>query len=80
MTPDEREGSADTGLKDDVLIGGLFLIPLDTQGISYHPLLDSAIRIMVERVHIHRAEAIYQRVGIPTFPNRGSALQDRIQP
>ena len=30
MTPDEREGSADTGLKDDVLLGGLFLIPLDT--------------------------------------------------
>ena len=54
------------------------LIPLDTQGISYHPLLDSAIRIMVERVHIHRAEAIYQRVGIPTFPNRGCALQDRV--
>ena len=78
MTPDEREGSADTGLKDDVLIGGLFLIPLDTQGISYHPLLDSAIRIMVERVHIHRTEAIYQRVGIPTFPNRGCALQDRV--
>ena len=75
MTPDEREGSADTGLKDDVLIGGLFLIPLDTQGISYHPLLDSAIRIMVERVHIHRAErTIFESVAGDLLQQLGYSL------
>ncbi len=63
-----------------MLVGRSVLISLETEQVCVHPLPYRPVGIVVERVHVHRAEAVLDGVGVPPLPHGGGTLEDRVEP
>ena len=59
---------------------GSLCVGLDSAHSRIEPLRNRTVSIVVEGVHADVAESALKRIGIPSLPNGGSTLTDRVEP
>ncbi len=66
--------------EEEVLPTGHFGVGLDAAHTRIEPFGNCAVSVVVEGVHTNVAESALKSVGIPSLPNGGCTLTDRVEP
>src|SRR5271154_6497120 len=77
---DAGESAAEVRLDEDVLVARRSRIDANSSHHAIHPITDRAVRIVIERVHALLFERAVRLEPIPTLPDSGRTVLDRIQP
>ncbi len=75
-----REAAARLHLYEEMRIARRDRIDIDAADCLIHPTAHGSVRIMVERVHSLILEGAVRLDSIPSLPDRGGTLPDRVKP
>ena len=66
--------------QDNVFVAGPPRVDIDAGNRAVQPRSNRAVCVMVERVHAGILEAVFISPAVPSLPDGGCALTDRVEP